>query len=127
MQRFAFLVFGLLLGVGGYATAAGIHGASGYYVVSASGLISRSGSIVAGKDFTVAHPQRGEYILTFEQSYFGTSSCAELVVEGVHSLILSHVDPNCSGSVLSFDVRIHDLNGNPADHSFGFVAVGTQP
>jgi hypothetical protein len=127
MQRFIFLILGLVIGLGGYASAANIHRNTGYITASASGLISHDGKILAGQDFTVTHPQRGEYVLTFEQNYFGRINCAALVLEGVHRAILSRVEPTCSGSVVSFDVHLFDRNLVLSNSAFGFVAVAMQP
>jgi len=128
MQKFAFLILGLAVGLGGYASASNIHrGNTGYITASASGLVSRDGTILKGQDFTVSHMHRGEYVLTFQQGYFGFVDCAALVVEGIHHAILSRVEPNCSGSVVSFDVNIAEPNGEPTDHAFAFVAVAMQP
>ena len=126
MQKFAFLILGLVIGLGGYASAANIHHTTGYITASASGLIDRDGRILAGQDFTVAHSQRGEYVLTFEQNYFGRVNCAALVVEGIHHEILSRVEPSCSGSVVTFRVHLYDADGL-TDRAFGFVAVAMQP
>lgn len=127
MQKFVFLILGLVIGLGGYVSAANIHGETGYITASASGLISPEGRILRGTDFAVAHPQVGEYVLTFEQGYFGRVDCAALVVEGVHHAILSRVEPTCSSSVVTFDVHVFDPNGGRADRTFGFVAVAMQP
>jgi hypothetical protein len=128
MQRLVFLILGLVIGLGGYASAANVRGDNtGYITASASGLISTEGKILRGQDFTVAHPQRGEYVLTFEQGYFGRVGCAALIVEGVHHAILSRVEPNCSSPAVTFDIYLVDPSGERSDRVFGFVAVAMQP
>jgi hypothetical protein len=127
MQKFIVLIIGLAVGLGGFASAANIHHATNYFVATtASGVIGGDGRILGGRGFKVDHPQRGEYVVTFEPNYFAPSTCAALVVQGVHRAILSRVEPNCSGSVVSFDIRTLDPNGGPPDHEFGFVAGGMQ-
>jgi hypothetical protein len=126
MQKFAFLIIGLIVGFGGYASAANIHQNTGYITASASGLIDRDGRIIAGQDFTVVHSQRGEYVLTFDPGYFGRIGCAALVVQGTYHAILSRVEPDCSSSAVTFRIHLYDPSGL-TDRSFGFVAVAMQP
>jgi hypothetical protein len=127
MQRLAFLILGLLIGLGSYASAGSIHRTTGYITASASGVIALDGKIVEGQDFTVTHPERGKYIITFEDGYFSRVDCAALIVEGVHRSLLSHVEPHCGSSAVWFGVHIFDPNGVAADHDFGFIAVAMQP
>lgn len=127
MKRFFFLIFSFAVGLGGYASAAIIHRTSnGFVATTASGVIGGEGRILRGSGFTVEHPQRGDYVVTFAVNFFAPSTCAALVVEGVHRSILSHAGVRCSGSVVSFDVHIEDPDGTPSDHTFGFVAGGMQ-
>ncbi|MGA9419725.1 MAG: hypothetical protein WBV40_11285 [Candidatus Cybelea sp.] len=126
MQKFAFPILGLVIGLGGYASATTIHHTTGYSTTSASGVVDRDGRVLAGVGFTVSHSQRGEYVLTFEPHYFGVN-CAALVVEGVYHAILSRVEPSCSGSVVSFRVHLYDANGGVTDRAFGFVGTAMQP
>jgi hypothetical protein len=127
MQKFVFLLFGLAIGLGGYASAAKSHRLSGYFLATtASGVISGDGRIFDGSGFTVAHPERDEYVLSFAPSYFAPSKCAALVVQGVHRAIISRVEQTCSGGAVSFDIHILDPNGGPPDREFGFVAAGMQ-
>lgn len=106
MQRFVFLILGLTIGLAGYASAANIRRASSYFLATtASGVISGDGRILRGAGFTVTHPELGKYVLSFVPNYFAPSTCAALVVEGVHRAIFSRVEPSCSGAVVSFEAE----------------------
>ena len=124
MHRFVILGVVLVAGLVGSASAANMRGHSGYYQVPVSGLVRRDGAIVGGDGFTVAHPQHGEYVVSFQQGYFGIGECAGLVVQGIQRLLLTRVVPTCAGSSASFDVHLADVDGGPRDHDFMFVAVG---
>jgi hypothetical protein len=127
MQKLSFLILGLAIAFGGFASGAGIHRASSYFVASTeAGVISRDGRILEGGGFTVAHPRPGEYVVRFVPDFFAPSTCAALVVQGVHRAIISRVESSCSGSVVSFDIHTLDPNAGPSDHAFGFVAAGMQ-
>jgi hypothetical protein len=128
MNRFAFLILGLIVGLGGSASASIVHRNTGYIAASASGIINRNGTIVSGQGFTVDHPERGKYVIKFSENYFSHVNCAALVLEGVYRALFSHVIPHCGEPVVSFDVRLQAAESAiPDDRTFSFVAVGVQP
>jgi hypothetical protein len=127
MTRSFILAAVLVAGLVGYASAANLRAHTGPYQLSASGLVRRDGTIAGGEGFTVAHPQRTEYVVTFEPNYFGVGECASLVVEGINRLLLTRVVPNCGGSSASFDIYITEYGGAIREHAFMFVAVGLSP
>ncbi|HMF06745.1 MAG TPA: hypothetical protein VKE72_07025 [Methylocella sp.] len=67
--------------------------------------------------FTLAHPNTGEYIITFAPLVFGKTSPI-CVVTPVHNFTVGHLFVNVSVC----DITLFDQNGNAADGIFAFMA-----
>jgi len=123
------LIGGLALGVVSFASAAGVHRTIPPpfpYLQAGAGVVGSEGKIIAGKYFTVMHPQRGVYLIQYPTGYFnatGFPACAALTVEGLNHSVSSRVVPDCNGSIVSFEIFIEGSDGEAENRNFQFVAA----
>lgn len=85
-----------------------------------AGRVNADGSIAAGDGFTVQRPAIGFYDVTLPQGFqlLGWSA-------SVTTSTLNHVATGSGTTSSTFRVIVFSVtNGNPADVSFSFVAVG---